>query len=102
MKMKMRQMQKRNLRGAKPMTQTFTQKHKAKLEQYLATHTLPSGLGIKESACSIAAINLAVSGTLTDDIPDCMSEVLGRATIRLQDSMPEEMRNSLRYKTTIA
>jgi hypothetical protein len=25
------------------MTQTFTQEHKAKLEQYLATHTLPSG-----------------------------------------------------------
>jgi hypothetical protein len=76
------------------MTQTFTQEHRAKLEQYLATHTLPSGLGTKESACSIAAINLAVSGTLTDDIPDCMSEVLGKATIRLQDAMPSEMRNS--------
>jgi hypothetical protein len=94
-------MQKRNLRGAKPMTQTFTQEHKAKLEQYLATHTLPSGLGTKESACSIAAINLAMSGTLTDDIPDCMSEVLGKATIRLQDAMPEEMRNSERYKALL-
>jgi hypothetical protein len=83
------------------MTQTFTQEHKAKLEEYLATHILPSGLGTKKSACSIAAINLAVSGTLTDDIPDCMSEVLGKATIRLQDSMPEEMRNSLRYKALL-
>jgi hypothetical protein len=83
------------------MTQTFTQEHRAKLEEYLATHTLPSGLGAKESACSIAAINLAVSGTLTDDIPDCMSRVLGRATIWLQDAMPEEMRNSLRYKTLL-
>ena len=83
------------------MTQTFTQEHRAKLEEYLATHTLPSGLGAKESACSIAAINLAVSGTLTDDIPDCMSKVLGKATIRLQDAMPEEMRNSERYKALL-
>jgi hypothetical protein len=83
------------------MTQTFTQEHRAKLEQYLATHTLPSGLGTKESACSIAAINIAVSSTLTDDIPDCMSDVLGKATIRLQDAMPEEMRNSERYKALL-
>jgi hypothetical protein len=83
------------------MTHTFTQEHKAKLEQYLATHILPSGLGTKESACSIAAINLALSGTLTDDIPNCMSNVLGKATIRLQDSMPSEMRNSLRYKALL-
>jgi hypothetical protein len=41
------------------MTQTFTQEHRAKLEEYLATHTLPSGLGTEESACSIAAINLS-------------------------------------------
>jgi hypothetical protein len=83
------------------MTQTFTQKHKAKLEQYLATHILPKGLGTKESACSIAAINLAISGILTDRIPDCMSDVLGKATIRLQDAMPEKMRNSLRYKALL-
>ena len=80
------------------MTQTFTQEHKAKLEQYLATHVLPKGLGSPKSACSIAAINLAMSGTLTDKIPDCMSRVLGRATISLQDGMPDKMRNSLRYK----
>jgi hypothetical protein len=83
------------------MTQTFMPEHKAKLEEYLATHTLPIGLGTKESACSIAAINLALSGTLADYIPDCMSDVLGKATIRLQDSMPSEMRNSLRYKALL-
>jgi hypothetical protein len=83
------------------MTQTFTQEHKAKLEEYLATHTLLSGLGTKESACSLAAINLALSGELTDEIPDCMSDVLGTATMVLQDAMPSEMRNSLRYKTLL-
>jgi regulator of protease activity HflC (stomatin/prohibitin superfamily) len=83
------------------MTQTFTPEHKAKLEEYLATHILPSGLGRKESACSIAAINLAISGRVTDEIPDCMSNVLGRAAIVLQDAMPSEMRNSLRYKALL-
>jgi hypothetical protein len=83
------------------MTLTFTQEHRAKLEKYLATHTLPRGLSTKESACSIAAINLAVSGKLTDDIPDCMSDVLGRAAITLQDGMPSEMRNSEKYKALL-
>ena len=76
----------------------FTDEHRMKLEQYLAEHELPSGLGTEESACSIAAINLAVSGKLTDTIPDCMSKVLGQSTISLQDSMPAVMRNSERYK----
>jgi len=77
---------------------TFTTEQRVKLEDYLANHTLPLGLGTEESACSIAAINLAISGELTDEIPDCMSKVLGKATITLQDAMPGEMRNSARYK----
>lgn len=80
------------------MTTTYTPEARAKLEDYLSTHDLPSGLGDEESACSVAAINLALTGDLTDDIPVCMSEVLGGATIALQDSMPYEMRNSDRYK----
>ena len=79
----------------------YTTDHRLSLEAYLATHTLPSGLGNKESACTLAAINLAMSGKLTDKIPACMSEVLGRAAIILQDAMPDEMRNSLRYKSLI-
>lgn len=80
------------------MTNTFTTEHRNKLEQYLATHELSAGIGSEESACSIAAINLAVSGELTDDIPPCMSAVLGSATIRLQDVMPDEIRNNDHYK----
>ena len=77
---------------------TYTPEIRSKLEQYLATHTLPKGMGSEESACSIAAINLAISGKMTDEIPDCMSEVIGCATITLQDAMPDDMRNSARYK----
>ena len=80
------------------MTNAFTNEHRNKLEKYLETHRLPSGLGSEESACSIAAINLALSGELTDSIPDCMSNVLGKTTIKLQDAMPDEMRNNSRYK----
>ena len=79
----------------------YTTDHRLNLEAYLATHTLPKGLGDEESACTLAAINLAMSGKLTDEIPACMSEVLGKAAIALQDAMPDEMRNSARYKALI-
>ncbi len=79
----------------------YTTDHRLNLEAYLATHTLPKGLGDRGSACTLAAINLAMSGELTDDIPACMSEVLGKAAIALQDAMPTEMRNSARYKSLI-
>jgi len=79
----------------------YTDEHRAKLEAYLATHILPAGLGNEESACTIAAINLAMDGEVTDDIRPCMSLVLGKAAIGLQDAMPDEMRNSARYKALI-
>ena len=79
----------------------FTAEHRAKLEDYLANHSLPRGIGHEESACTVAAINLAISGELTESIPVCMSEILGKAAIRLQDAMPDDMRNSQRYKTLI-
>ena len=79
----------------------YTTDHRLKLEAYLATHTLAQGLGNEQSACTLAAINLAMSGKLTDKIPACMSKVLGKAAIALQDAMPDEMRNSARYKALI-
>ena len=44
--------------------------------------------------CSVAAINLALFGRLTDHVPPCMSLVVGRWIIRIQDAMPDTMRNS--------
>jgi hypothetical protein len=76
----------------------WTDENAAKLRDYLATHELPDGLGSEESACSVAAINLVLTGTLTDNIPSCMSPVIGSATIVLQDAMPHALRNSDRYK----
>jgi hypothetical protein len=77
---------------------TITIEQQQAIAAKLAGMTLPSGLGDEEAACSIAAINLALSGKLTDDIPPCMSEVLGKWIISVQDAMPDTMRNSERWK----
>src|ERR1700743_2403223 len=80
---------------------TITAEQKSKISDYLSNHVLPKGLGTKETACSIAAINLALSGKLTDKIPNCMSYVIGRWIIRVQDAMPSDMRNSTKWKTLL-
>ena len=64
----------------------------------LANMTLSSGIGDRVNACSIAAINLALTNTLTDDIPLCMSLVIGNWIIAIQDAMPDAMRNSATWK----
>lgn len=43
------------------MTTIYTEEHRQTLEAYLSTHVLPSGMGTEESACTVAAINLAIS-----------------------------------------
>jgi len=83
------------------MTQDFTDDMRTKLIAYLATHDLPSGLGDEHGACTLAAIRLAYDGKLNDEVIDCMSPALGRAAIQLQDAMPDDMRNSARYKALI-
>lgn len=77
---------------------TITTEQQQAIAKLLATMTLPKGLGTKESACSVAAINLALTGELTDRIPACMSLVIGRWIIAVQDAMPSEMRNSAEWK----
>ena len=77
---------------------TITKEQEQKIADWLATHELPSGLGNEETACSIASINLALTGRLTDDIPECMSQVIGRWIIRVQDALPYEIRNSAEWK----
>ena len=80
------------------MRSTITDAQQQSIADLLVGMKLPVGTGDERSACSIAAINLALSGRLTDDIPDCMSDVVGRWIIHAQDVMPEQMRNSQRWK----
>lgn len=63
-----------------------------------AMPTLAVGLGTQDQACSIAALNLGLTGTLTDRVPDCMSEVIGRWIIGIQDRMPTTIRDSAAWR----
>ena len=80
---------------------TITQEQTAAIAAKLEGMTLPSGLGDEHAACSIAAINLALTGRLTDEIPPCMSAVIGQWIIGVQDAMPHDMRNSARWKSLL-
>ena len=62
---------------------------------------LPAGLGNAENACSIAAINIALTGKLTDAIPECMSLVIGAWIISAQDQMDDADRNSSDWKSLL-
>ena len=74
---------------------TITEAEQQKITHWLHEHPILSvGVGNEESACSVAAINLALYNRLTDDIPECMSEVVGAWIIVVQDEMPADIRNS--------
>jgi hypothetical protein len=77
---------------------TLTPAQQATVAATVQRMQLARGLGDAENACSIAAINIALSGELTDRIPDCMSEVIGNWIITIQDRMPDDMRNSSDWK----
>ena len=79
---------------------TWTPEADARLRRYLSRpgYEIPSGLGTEDAACSMAAINLALNGKLTDGIPDCMSMVIGRWVIVVQDEMPDYIRNGSEWK----
>lgn len=83
------------------MRLTLTADDRNKIVDFLKDRHIPSGLGNKKEACSIAAINLALTGELTDTIPACMSRVIGKWIIRIQDAMPDSMRNSEEWRSLL-
>ena len=77
----------------------MTTEQEVSIRDVLATMPkLAVGLGFKEQACSIAALNLALTGELTDNVPDCMSLVIGRWIIWVQDRMPATIRDSAEWR----
>ena len=77
---------------------TLTAEQQEAIRVLVNSMDLTRGRGTKEAACSIAAINLALTGELTDDIPECMSEVIGTWVIITQDALPSQLRNSEQWK----
>jgi hypothetical protein len=73
------------------MSSTLTHEEEQRIADWLADHpTLTENVGTAEAACSVAAWNLALTGTLTDKVPACASEVIGRWIIAVQDRCPAE------------
>lgn len=79
----------------------LTQEQIGRIKSVVWDHELGSGLGTRETACSIASINLALTGKLTDDIPECMSKVVGEWVKPIQDAMPPVMRNSPEWRDAL-
>ena len=77
----------------------ITTEQETAIRDVLATMpTLAVGVGTREQACSVAALNLALTGTLTDVVPNCMSRVIGRWIIGVQDKAPATIRNSAAWR----
>ena len=71
-----------------------------RLKEYLARpdYLIPNGMGTEEAACSMAAINLALNGKLTDLTPECMSPIIGHLILDIQDNLPSDLRNSREWR----
>lgn len=80
------------------MKSTITRQQQKEIRSLVESMELSRGIGTSKSACSIAAINLALTGKLTDAIPACMSLAIGRWIVEVQDAMPAEIRNSHKWK----
>ena len=59
------------------------------------------GVGNADICCTIAAINLALTGKVTDDPISCISEVVRIWVINVQDHMPIKMLNSPEWRALI-
>jgi len=75
----------------------ITKEQQDAIADYLAEHYIPAGFGIDP----IVAINLALTGECTNKIPACMSEVVGRWIVVVQDAMPDDIRNGERWKALL-
>lgn len=65
-----------------------------KVADLLEGVTLGHGIGTEAGPCTVAAVNLALTGTLTDKCPDCVCPVLHAWVIPVQDAMPLDTLNS--------
>jgi hypothetical protein len=77
---------------------TITPQEFQNIKTFVNTHKIARGVGHHDQACSIASINLALKGQLTDDIPTCMSLTIGNWIIRIQDAMPHDLRNAREWR----
>lgn len=80
---------------------SFTKQDREQVARFVSSVTLSQGVGTRTSPCSIAAINLALTGELSDDRPPCMSPVIYRFAVEAQDNASPAMRNSRKWKALL-
>jgi hypothetical protein len=80
---------------------TYTPDAQERLRTFLETHQLRHDVGSAESCCTMTAINIAMTGRVTDETPDCMSLVIGRWIIPVQDAMPLDRLNGPRWREAV-
>ena len=80
---------------------TLSMKLQDAIRVFVMGHHLSAGLENEEKVCSIAAINLVLTGELTDSIPGCMSVVIGKWIVVIQDAISDELRNDNAWKSLL-
>jgi hypothetical protein len=85
---------------------TITDAQRTRLARAFASPALRLSRGLGAAGpvdsgerCTIAEINLVLTGTLSDDPHPCISEVIRRWVIAVQDAMPDELRNSPAWRS---
>lgn len=79
----------------------LTQEQIDRIKSVVWDHPIGKGLGTRYTACSIASLNIALTGELTDYTPECMSLIIGEWVRTIQDAMPDYMRNSLEWRNAL-
>ncbi len=80
------------------MQSSWTSQAQARLTDYLKTHKLKSEPGSRQMPCSIRTINIALRGSPSTIVPECMSKVLGSFITTIQDAIPTKLLNSPEWK----
>ena len=73
-----------------------------KVKALLATHPhLSVGVGNEEEMCTIAAINMALTGKVSDTLHPCVSPVIHKWVIVTQDAIPGAIRDSEAWRECV-
>jgi hypothetical protein len=83
------------------MESTITAEQQRVLSDFLTRHRLSSRGNSRETSCSIAAVNLALSGKQTIEIPPSMSLAVWWWIINVNDQMPDDMLNSDEWREAL-
>jgi hypothetical protein len=89
---------KRWIKGGSMAISPELKRDRAAIRAYLKDRHIVAGLGNEENSCSIAGMNAARGYGLTDRIAEVDSLVVGEWIIRIQDAMPDGMRNSAEWR----